>query len=94
MRNLFLGAIAALAFIAPVAAAEAAAATEAKANAMCCCGKPVDAKVDAVSVKVDGADHKLAVCSKECAEAVKKMDPKEAVKATDAHNKPAAPAVK
>ncbi len=89
MRNLFLGAIAALAFIAPVAAEAAPAAAAAKLNETCCCGKPGDAKADAVSIKVGEADKKIAVCSKECAEAVKKMDPKEAWKATEAHNKKA-----
>ncbi len=89
MRNLFLGAIAALAFMAPVAA-EAAAAPAKAMNANCCCGKPVDAKIEAVKV----GDSMVGVCSKECAEAVKKMDPKEAMKAVEAHNKPAAPAVK
>ncbi len=86
MRNLFLGAIAALAFIAPIAAADAAP-KAASLNETCCCGKPVDAKIDPVSVKVGESEHKIAVCSKECAEAVKKMDPKEAWKATEAHNK-------
>jgi hypothetical protein len=87
MKNIILAAVAAFAFIAPTFAAEGAAAVAEKTNANCVCGHAADAKVEAVSVKVGEADKKIAVCSKECAEAVKKMDPKEAWKAVEAHNK-------
>ena len=86
MKIMIIAAVAALAFLAPAFSEEAKAAAT---NANCCCGKPVDAKVEAVTVKVGDAEHKISVCSKECAEAVKKMDPKEAVKAVEAHNKKA-----
>lgn len=86
MKSLILAAFAAVAFTGSVFSAEAAGGTE-KLNATCCCGKPADAKVEAVSVKVGEADKKIAVCSKECAEAVRKMDPKAAVKAVQDHNK-------
>ena len=84
MKIMIIAAVAALAFLAPAFSEEAKAAVT---NANCCCGKPVDAKVEAVAVKVGDAETKISVCSKECAEAVKKMDPKEAVKAVEAHNK-------
>ncbi len=85
MKNMILAAVAALAFIAPSFAAESA--TADKLNETCVCGKTADAKVEAVTVKVGEADKKIATCSKECSEAVKKMDPKEAWKAVEAHNK-------
>lgn len=85
MKSLLLAAVAAFAFTGAVFAEDKAPA----AAANCLCGKPAAAAVDAVSVKVGEAEHKLAVCSKECAEAVKKMKPEEAVKAAEAHNKKA-----
>ena len=86
MKSMIIAAIATLAFLAPAFGEDAKPGAE-SLNATCCCGKPVDAKVEAVSIKVGDADKKIAVCSKECAEAVKKMDPKEAWKAVEAHNK-------
>lgn len=86
MKSMIIAAVATLAFLAPAFGEDAKPAAE-SLNAMCCCGKPVDAKVEPVSIKVGDADKKIAVCSKECAEAVKKMDPKEAWKAVEAHNK-------
>jgi len=86
MKNIILAAVATFAFIAPSFAMEAAPAVAAKAE-HCVCGKAADAKVDAVAIKVGDADKKIAVCSKECAEAVKKMKPEEAAKAAEAQNK-------
>jgi len=90
MKNIILAAVAAFAFIAPSFAAEGTAAV-AKLNETCVCGKPVDAKVEAVNVKVGEMEHKVATCSTDCAEAVKKMDPKEAWKAVEGHNKAVVP---
>ena len=88
MKNMILAAVAALAFAAPSFAAEGAAAQ--KLNANCFCGKATDSSIEAVTVKVGEADKKIATCSKDCAEAVKKMDPKEAWKGIEAHNKASA----
>jgi hypothetical protein len=92
MKSMIIAVVAALAFLAPAFGEDAKPAAEAL-NATCCCGKPVDATIAPVSIKVGDSDKKIAVCSKECAEAVKKMDPKEAWKAVEAHNK-ANPTVK
>jgi hypothetical protein len=86
MKSMLIAAVAALAFLAP-AFGEDAKPAHAATNANCCCGKPVDATVEPVSIKVGEADKKIAVCSKECHEAVSKMEPKEAWKAVEAHNK-------
>lgn len=86
MKSMLIAAVAAFAFIAPTFGEEAKAAVEAK-NAVCCCGKPVDAAIEPVTIKLGEAEKKIAVCSKECHEAVGKMDPKEAWKAAEAHNK-------
>ena len=86
MKNIILAAVAAFAFIAPAFAEEAAPAVAAKAE-NCVCGKAADAKVDAVAIKVGDAEKKIAVCSKECGEAVKKMKPEEAAKASENQNK-------
>lgn len=85
MKNMILAAVAALAFVAPSFAGESDSA--ASLNQTCVCGKAADASVEAATIKVGDADKKIAVCSKECSEAVKKMDPKEAWKAVEAHNK-------
>jgi hypothetical protein len=68
------------AFIAPAFAGD-------ELNANCCCGKPASKDVAPVVIKVDGKDHSVAVCSKECAEKIGKMDGKEVLKAVEAHNK-------
>ena len=88
MKNMILAAVAALAFVAPSFAADSAAA--AKLNANCFCGMAANAAVEPVTIKVGEADKKIATCSKDCAEAVKKMDPKEAWKGIEAHNKASA----
>ena len=85
MKNLILAAVAVLAFAAPAFAAEGAAAQ--KLNTTCFCGQAVDTSIEAVTVRVGEVDKKIATCSKDCAEAVKKMDPKEAWKGIEAHNK-------
>ena len=90
MKNIILAAVAAFAFIAPSFAAEGTVAAV-KLNETCVCGKPADAKVEAVNVKVGEVEHKVATCSKDCAEAVKKMKAEDAWKAVEAHNQ--APAV-
>jgi hypothetical protein len=82
MKSMIIAAVAALAFLAPSFAEEGKA-----MNANCCCGNPVDAKIDPVTIKVGESEKKVAVCSKECAEKIKTMDPKEAWKAVEAHNK-------
>ena len=85
MKSMLLAAIAAFAFIAPTFGEEGGKAVALNAN--CCCGKPVDAKIDPVTIKLGDGEKKIAVCSKECAEAVKKMKPEDAWKAVEAHNK-------
>jgi len=82
MRYL-LSAIAVVAFIGGAAAEDAVKAS----NATCCCGKPIDAKVEAVSVKAGDKTGAIAVCSAECQAKVKAMKGEEAVKAAEAHNK-------
>ena len=87
MKSLIIAAIAAVAFLAPAFGEDAKPGAAPALNANCCCGKPVDAKIDPVTIEVGETHHKIAVCSKECAEAVKKMDPAAAWKAVEAHNK-------
>ncbi len=86
MRNLILAALLSVGFLAPAFSADVAAA--AATNANCCCGKPVDAKVEAVTVTVEGKTHAIGVCGDECAKHVQ-ADPKKAVAGVEAHNKKA-----
>ncbi len=88
MRNLILAAILSVGFLAPAFTADAAAAPAAATNANCCCGKPVDAKVEAVTVTVEGKTHVVGVCGTECAKVVQ-ADPKKAIAGVEAHNKKA-----
>lgn len=86
MRNLLLGALAALAFAAP-SAAEDHHKTDAHAtNAKCVCGMAVKKDAEQVTIKKGDKVAKVACCSKECAETVKKMKPEEAEKALQTMN--------
>lgn len=88
MRNLILAALLSVGFLAPAFSADAAATAATATNANCCCGKPVDAKVDPVTVTVEGKTHVIGVCGTECAKHVQ-ADPKKAVAGVEAHNKKA-----
>ena len=86
MRNLFLSIAALAIFAAPTFGAEMAKAE----NAMCVCGKAVDAKVEPISIKSGEGDaaktHTFAVCCAECGAKMKAMKAEDAVKAVEAKN--------
>ena len=87
MRALVLTAVLALGCAVPAWSADAATADNGgTTNAICHCGKAVDAKVEIVTRTIEGRTHRIATCSDECAKAAK-ADPKKAVKAIEAHNR-------
>ncbi len=89
MRTIILPALLlALGFAGSLFAEDKAPAVAKAENANCCCGKPVDAKVEPVTVTVEGKTHVMGVCGTECAKAVQ-ADPKKAVAGVEAHNKKA-----
>lgn len=84
MKSMIIALVAAVAFVAPAFAEDA---KPGALNANCYCGKPADASIAPVTIKVDGVEKQVAVCCADCSAAVAKMEPKEAWKAVEAHNK-------